>query len=146
MALEDEVAVFDGEDGALAVTGSALDTGGVSEDTLSHARAVDPSLLRRVRGVQVELAGLCEAEGGVVYVLGAGSVLLRGIDEEAGVGGLQRAVLEVGTGADGHDGEDITGLDVCVGSGCAGRGGDEGSSRGSDDGGGELHLDGVGEV
>lgn len=146
MALEDEVAVLDGEGGALAVTGSALDTGGVSEDTLSHARAVDPSLLRRVRGVQVELAGLCEAEGGVVYVLRAGSVLLRGVDEETGVGGLQRAVLEVGTGADGHDAEDITGLDLGIGSGCARRGRDEGSSSGSDGGGGELHLDGIGEV
>ena len=144
LVLEDEVVVLiEREASALAVTASALGTGGVLEDALSHAGSVDERLLRWVGGVEVELASVSQPEGGVVDVLGAGGVLLGAVDEEAAVGGLDLAVLEVGAGADGHDTEDIAGLDLSVsGSLDVRRSGDKGSGGGSDGGGSELHVDG----
>jgi hypothetical protein len=136
---EDEVAlVIDLERAALLVFANALNARRVLNIALAHTGSIDYGLLRRVVGVEVEVACLVEVEGRVV---GFGTGVARGVlvwvvDEETAVGGLDAAVLEVAAATEGHDAETV--VDRGFGVWC--RGGDsESCGGGENSGGGELH-------
>jgi hypothetical protein len=146
--------VVDLEGAALLVRANGLDTGGVADDALAHAAAVDVQLERGVEGVDVDTAGLLvEREGGVVDAAGgvvavavddAGLVVLVGrVDEEAALAGLDGAVLDGGAAAQRHQTEDIAGLGAREGRRGLGKGGGDGGHGGSGGGGGEFHVDGL---
>jgi hypothetical protein len=152
---EDEVTVVvDFEGATLLVLADGLDTGGVADVAHAHAAAVDVHLERGVEGVDVEVTGLLvEREGGVVDASGdvvavavdaAGLVVLvRRVDDEAALLGLDVAVLDGGAGAQRHQTEDVVALGAREGRRGLGKGRGDGGHGGSSGGDGELHVDGL---
>jgi hypothetical protein len=137
LVTEDQVAVVvDGESCPLSILDHGLSTSGVLDHALTHAGPVDEELLRRVGSVEVE-AAVAKLEGSVVVRFRAArSVLLACVDHEGVLDSLEGAVLEVTSGADSLDGENIAVLDLRVG----GKGSDEASGGGGNGSGGELHV------
>jgi hypothetical protein len=150
---EDQVTVVvDLEGATLLVLADGLHSGGVPENTLAHAAAVDVHAERWEVAVQVEAAVfLVEGEGCVVdttdnvvtvAIDAAGLVVLgRSVDDETAVLGLDVTVLDCGAAAERHQTEDIAGSGAGEGLGLR-KGGRESGHGGSGGSGGELHDDG----
>jgi hypothetical protein len=150
---EDQVAVVvDLEGATLLVLANGLHSGGVPENALAHAAAVDVHAERWEVAVEVEATVfLVKAEGGVVdtadnvvtvAVDAAGLVVLgRSVDDETAVLSLDVAVLDSGAAAERHQAEDIAGSGAGEGS-LGGKGRSESGHGGGGGSGGELHDDG----
>jgi hypothetical protein len=134
------------------VLANGLHSGGVPENALAHAAAVDVHAERWEVAVEVEATVfLVEAEGGVVdtadnvvtvAVDAAGLVVLgRSVDDETAVLSLDVAVLDSGAAAERHQAEDIAGSGAGEGS-LGGKGRSESGHGGGGGSGGELHDDG----
>ena len=142
LSIESEIAVLgDLPALGLSVLGKVpalVGVGGVAENALPHAGAVNVGLLSSLKGVKVEFAKFVDVECDLV--LGQASIargaLVLDLESKAAVGGLEGFVVDflVALG-------ESNGVVACDLAGCGGR--DHASGEDGGEEGREVHLDGI---